>query len=74
MDEKELLLATLKLHELTGNLLSEAENLLSQIEYLDMATYELFSKLNPFDGSWAETDTWDEFRQQVIDYCKGATK
>jgi hypothetical protein len=74
MDDKQLLLATLKLHELSGDLVREAENLAAQAESLDMACYELFSKLNPFDGTWSDIDTWDEFRQQVIDYCKGATK
>ena len=74
MDEKQLIMATLKLHELSGDLIREAENLVAQIEQLDMACYELFSKLNPLDGSWVDIDSWDEFRQQVIDYCGGETK
>jgi hypothetical protein len=72
MDEKQLIMATLKLHELSGDLIQEAENLVAQAERLDMACYELFSKLNPLDGSWVDTDTWDEFKQQIINYCEGA--
>ena len=72
MDEKQLILATLKLHELSGDLVQEAANLVSQAEQLDMACYELFSKLNPLDGSWVDMDTWDEFKQQIINYCEGA--
>jgi hypothetical protein len=72
MDEKQLIMATLKLHELSGDLIQEAENLVAQAERLDMACYELFSKLNPLDSTWVDGDTWDEFKQQIINFCEGA--
>jgi hypothetical protein len=74
MDQKQLLKTLLDITEMANDISMEIENISGNAETLSNFIHKLFIEINPIQEPRGDFYSWENYKQETIDYIEQGSK